>query len=128
AIIQLGDLIVADSHLDAAVLAVQSGVGGVVAEDVVAGNVLLSLDDAGGQVIAIDKQLAASVVRQSVEGVLRSLKAALPGGHGAAGEIAAVTAAAAARGAHVGIADRGTGYQPRSEEHTSELQSLTNLV
>ena len=71
-----GDRAVIHRNLDPAEVAVQRGVGRIVADDVVAGHVLLRLDNAHGKIVVVEQRLAAGVRGQRVERFLLILEIA----------------------------------------------------
>ena len=78
----------------------------VVADDVVAGNILLRLHDAHGEIVVVEQRLAAGVAGQRVEGFLLALEIAGDGARRAAG-----IHALAARRSLGGVAQRRLRHQ-----------------
>ena len=67
--------ILSERNLDAAEVAILRSVGGVVAEDVIVGDGLLSLDYSAVEIVGVEECFASSVASQCIESVLRLLEA-----------------------------------------------------
>ena len=79
AVVEPGGEFLRGVHLDAAIASVERGVGAVIADDVIAGDILLRLDDAHGKVVIIEQRLAAGVGGQGIERLLLALEVTLGG-------------------------------------------------
>ena len=74
AVVELGRSYFLKRDLHAAELAIQCGIGRIVADDVVTGKGFLRIEDAAAQVVDIEQRLAARVGGQRVHRILRALQ------------------------------------------------------